>query len=167
MSSGRTHDRITLLSLPFVVVAIGVLSRSDRAMLLVGACYLFSGLMFAGDLDIHSQQYRRWLWLRWLWLPYRKCLRHRSLWSHGPLIGTAVRLLYLLGWLFLFSLPFWLWGLATDRPWWFAAYAYLQRHWQPQYTEALLWIGLGLELGAMSHSLSDWLSSSLKRWSRR
>ncbi len=163
MPSGKTHDRVTLLSLPLVVLAIGLLSRSERAMLLVGAAYLFSGLMFAGDLDLYSQQYRRWLWLRWLWLPYRHCFKHRSFWTHGPLVGTALRLGYVALWLLLLSLPAVLWGWYSQQYWWLAVGAYGRQQWQPVHTEALLWLLLGLELGSLSHSLSDVVGSSLKR----
>jgi len=34
------------------------------------------------------------LW-RALWYPYAWAFPHRSIWSHGPLIGTAIRLAYL------------------------------------------------------------------------
>ena len=58
----------------------------------------------------------------WYWLPYGRMVRHRSLWSHGLVIGTVVRLAY--GWwwllvpLWLVSPPMaWAWclgGLAND-----------------------------------------------------
>ncbi len=163
MPSGKTHDRVTLLSLPIVVLTIGLLSHGERAMLLVGAGYLFSGLMFAGDLDLHSQQYRRWLWLRWLWLPYRYCLKHRSFWSHGPVVGTALRLVYLAVWMLVLSLPAVLWGWYAQQYWWLALGAYVQQRWQPVHTEAVLWLLLGLELGSLSHSLSDAVGSAVKR----
>jgi uncharacterized metal-binding protein len=35
-----------------------------------------------------------YLWLA-LWWPYAKLIPHRSFWSHGPLVGTAGRLLWL------------------------------------------------------------------------
>ena len=50
----------------------------------------------------------------WYWLPYGLVLKHRSVWSHGLVIGTVVRLTY--GWwwllwpLWLVSPPvFWAW----------------------------------------------------------
>lgn len=58
----------------------------------------------------------------WYWLPYGLALKHRSVWSHGLGIGTAVRLTY--GWwwllwpLWILSPPlFWAWcggALAND-----------------------------------------------------
>jgi len=34
---------------------------------------------------------------RLYWLPYARLVPHRSLWSHAPVIGTAIRLFYLGG----------------------------------------------------------------------
>ena len=36
--------------------------------------------------------------LGFLWWPYRRLIPHRSLWSHGPLLGTTLRLAWLLTW---------------------------------------------------------------------
>ena len=38
---------------------------------------------------------------QWLWWPYRRLVRHRGWLSHTPLLGSASRLLLLLGWLLL------------------------------------------------------------------
>lgn len=58
--------------------------------------FLLGGLWLSPDLDTPSNPSRRWGPLRLLWLPYRRCLSHRSLLSHSPVLGTAGRLLYLL-----------------------------------------------------------------------
>ncbi|MEB3338049.1 MAG: metal-binding protein, partial [Leptolyngbyaceae bacterium] len=94
MPSGRTHDRITLWSLPWVGGATLVITQSSRLTLIVAGGFLLGGLMFGPDLDIYSRQYQRWGWLKWIWLPYRKLLKHRSFWSHGFVVGTTLRLLY-------------------------------------------------------------------------
>ncbi len=168
MSSGRIHDRVTLWSLPWVVGLTLWWTRSGHFAVIVAGGYLFSGLMFGPDLDIRSRQYQRWGWLRWLWLPYQKSLRHRSHLSHGLLLGTALRLAYLLGWgvlltggiIALIELispqpPDWGQGLQ-------ALAAGLVR-----YRDEAIALFLGLEGGAMSHSLTDWLSSAYKRAVRR
>ena len=61
-----------------------------------GLAFLVGGLWLSPDLDTRSNPTRRWGPLRLLWWPYRRLLRHRSLLSHSPLLGTAGRLLYLL-----------------------------------------------------------------------
>lgn len=50
--------------------------------------------MFNGDLDIKSRPYNRWLLFKYIWLPYRKLFNHRSIWTHGIIIGTIVRIIY-------------------------------------------------------------------------
>jgi len=167
MPLGSTHDRITLWTLPAVALGIGLLTRDAEITLTVSSAYLFSGLMFSGDLDIRSRQYQRWLGLRWIWLPYRKAMRHRSLWSHGPIVGTVGRVIYLGIWIGLFTLG--ILGVGHGLKLW---------HWTPQIwqgwirdhllqqAELWLWVGLGLELGSTNHSLSDWTISAWKRWRR-
>ena len=91
MSSGQTHDRITFYSLPLVMLATLGVTHSLWLMLWVGLGFLVGGLLLGPDLDIHSVQYKRWGWLRWIWLPYRGSMRHRSFWSHGPIIGKIGR----------------------------------------------------------------------------
>ena len=168
MPSGRTHDRITLWSLPLVAGLTYGQTRSSSLTLLVAGGFLFGGLMFGPDLDIYSRQYQRWGWLRWIWLPYRKMMRHRSFWSHGPVVGTVLRLFYLATWLSAVSLV----GLAIA-----AAFGYnipngssatnLAQESILRYSPEVMALCLGLELGALSHSCSDWLSSTYKSTHKR
>lgn len=169
MPSGRTHDRITLWSLPWLVGLSLLLNRSGELTLIISSSFLFSGLMFGPDLDIYSVQYKRWGFLRWIWQPYQSIIPHRSWLSHGLLVGTFVRVIYLSSVLTLIGLPiifisnlFWgnNWNLQqlSNRIWQLLTLDY------PYEVMALL---IGLELGSMSHSLSDWLGSTYKRLKRR
>jgi uncharacterized metal-binding protein len=179
MPSGRTHDSITLWSLPLVAGVTFGLTQSGNLTLLVSGGFLFAGLMFGPDLDIYSQQYKRWGILRWIWLPYQRNLRHRSLISHGAVIGTIGRILYLSVWIALFvssgivisaiaqqflgKIPDWQSTAQTSIVTTFGQTIYfIQRA-----TIECLAIVIGLELGAMSHSLSDWIGSTIKRWNKR
>jgi uncharacterized metal-binding protein len=162
MPSGRTHDRITLWSL----VPIGGLTylfvREGRLTLIVIGAFLFSGLMFGPDLDIYSVQYKRWGIFRWIWLPYRSLIGHRSTFSHGLIIGTILRIIYLLACCLAIAFPAigiaqLIWGF--DWNWQTAIGNVIQR---VNRQEAIAFV-VGLELGAMSHSLSDWLGSAYKR----
>ncbi|MGB3508270.1 MAG: metal-binding protein [Microcoleaceae cyanobacterium] len=164
MPSGHTHDRITLWSLPLVAALSFGLVRSTHLTLFVSGGFLFSGLMFGPDLDINSRQFQRWGWFRWLWRPYQTSLNHRSFLSHGPLIGTALRLLYLAIWLVVIVIL----ALAIDRilglQW--DIWGFVQTCWRSlsqQYLEVVALL-VGLEVGAMSHSVSDWSSSAYKRF---
>ncbi len=165
MPSGRTHDRITLWSLPVVAGLTFGQTHSSRLTLLIAGSFLFSGLMFGPDLDIQrSYHIQRWGWLGWLWLPYQKSLRHRSFLSHGPLIGTAVRVIYLGMWLMLFGVPFiWITQEVWEFEWSLSQVSQaLMRSLSQESTEWLT-IYWGLELGAMTHYMADWATSTYKR----
>ncbi|MDZ8024213.1 MAG: metal-binding protein [Nostoc sp. ChiQUE01a] len=168
MPSGRTHDRITLYALPFVAGVTFWQTRSSNATLLVAGGFLFGGLMFGPDLDIYSVQFQRWGFLRWIWLPYQKSLRHRSFLSHGPIIGTTLRIIYLgclLAILAIFIL------VIAQKLWNFSFTLQdlggtIGRSLLDYDTEYVA-LFLGLELGAMSHSLSDWSGSAYKRFQKQ
>jgi uncharacterized metal-binding protein len=175
MPSGRTHDRITLWSLPLIAGFTFEHTQDGTLALLVSGGYLLGGLVLGPDLDIHSCQYRRWGPLRWIWLPYRRCMRHRSWLSHGPVIGTVIRIAYLLGWLAAVSLSLIL--IST------IAYQLTGQieDWQPlaqalvrdnltslerslhQHGKEGLALFIGLELGSMVHALSDGCESYYKK----
>ncbi len=185
MPSGQTHDRITLWSLPVVAGITLAVTRSSQLTLIAAGGFLFSGLMFGPDLDIHSRQFQRWGWFRWIWQPYQKTLRHRSLWSHGPIVGTTLRVLYLMVCIALVSgLGYSLWQLfqsmtsAHGTPFKLPVIEgnaiavkthalltqfliMIQYGWLHFHVDAIA-LFLGLETGAMSHSLSDWIGSGLK-----
>jgi uncharacterized metal-binding protein len=164
MPSGRTHDRITLWSLPIVGGVTLAVTRNSLPTLMICAGYLFGGLMLGPDLDLESIHYKRWGWFRWIWLPYRKSIKHRSPYSHAPIVGTTLRVVYLLAWLGfasclgialvneLFNVG-WTWG-GMGR----GTGLFLQRY----FAEGVA-LCVGLEFGAFSHYTADWLVSSYKR----
>ncbi len=95
MATGRAHDRATtLLALPFGLLWAPALGPAGIAV--ASLSFLLGGLWLSPDLDTPSRALARWGPLRTLWWPYRRLLRHRSLLSHSPLIGTGGRLAYLL-----------------------------------------------------------------------
>jgi uncharacterized metal-binding protein len=167
MPSGATHDRITLISLPIVSGLTLLISRSASITLSLAGGFLFSGLMFGPDLDIYSLQFKRWGMLRWIWRPYQKSMRHRSWFSHGPIIGTLVRLVYLGCWVALGGIIYN--GVAILNHWTIWSWDSIQqqvRVFAQQYYGQGLAILAGLELGALSHSWSDAISSAWKKWHR-
>jgi uncharacterized metal-binding protein len=146
MASGRDHDRATCLScLPFGLLLGVVLGHWCG---LIGAVAFFvGGLWLSPDLDTRSNALRRWGPLAFLWWPYRRLLRHRSVWSHGPLLGTIGRLSVLTAWLWclLAVIP----GADWKTCWsnaiqWFNA--------QPQQAVAML---VGLEASVWLHLILD------------
>jgi uncharacterized metal-binding protein len=164
MPSGRTHDRVTLWSLPVVAALTFGQTRSGLLTLIISGGFLLGGLMFGPDLDIYSRQYQRWGWFRWIWRPYQDSLRHRAFLSHGPLIGTALRMVYFGIWIAVFAIlaltiAQFFGDMASLRQWLMLqiarSFTQYYREWSALY--------IGLELGAMSHSLMDWGGSAYKR----
>ncbi|WP_088890831.1 metal-binding protein [Leptolyngbya ohadii] len=164
MPSGRTHDRITLWTLPLVASVTLALTRQSPFTLSLCAGFLFGGLMLGPDLDIHSVHYKRWGWLRWIWLPYRGSLKHRSPFSHAPITGTVLRVVYLLAWLALFGL-----GLIAivnelwQMGWTWGQIGQVMQQGIVGYRWELLGFAIGLEVGAFSHYTADWSLSTYKQ----
>ena len=169
MPSGRTHDAITcLLAVP--AFAAGYLFTHNAASaVVVGAAFIFGGLMFGPDLDTVSRQYSRWFILRFLWFPYRSFFKHRSRFSHGLIFGALIRVVYFM-------------GVVTAAAF-LAAYIYaassggklpllvdFARVWQPigefireRFGEYFLpFVFLGLWFGAASHTFTDMAGSFIK-----
>ncbi|BAQ60309.1 uncharacterized metal-binding protein [Geminocystis sp. NIES-3708] len=165
MSSGKNHDRITWICLPLILTIFLVFTKRFDFSFLASLGFLFSGLMFGPDLDIYSIQYQRWGFLKFIWLPYQKTLKHRSFFSHGFIIGTIIRICYLSFILLIFFFLF----LAIAN-----LFVFGEWHWQKymintysivknKYWQELLFLFIGLELGAMSHYVADYISSLLKK----
>lgn len=168
MPSGRTHDRLTLWMVPAIAGLSLVLTHSSRLTLIVCGGFLFSGLMLGPDLDIHSVQFKRWGWFRWIWLPYRHSVRHRSPLSHGPITGTVIRVLYLIGWLGLITL---LVASLINEIWqlgwtWRDMGGLVGRSLQ-RYSTDWLALVIGLEIGALSHYVPDWGLSTYKQFRKK
>jgi uncharacterized metal-binding protein len=179
MPSGRTHDSITLWCLVPLVALGWWLTEDGTVVLILAGCFLFSGLRFGPDLDIYSVQYQRWGWFRWIWLPYRRSMNHRSRLSHGVLIGTILRVAYLVTLVMLVWLAlYFLWSLGEQIRGTVESWSLLFQPWLNSLIDGLArslrqhpthWIAgfIGLETGAMSHSLSDTIGSAIKRNRRK
>ncbi|MEO0457008.1 MAG: metal-binding protein [Cyanobacteria bacterium P01_A01_bin.114] len=165
MPSGKTHDRITLWGLPLVLTAAFYLTLDISLTVIACIGFLIGGFMMGPDLDIRSVQYRRWGPLRWIWLPYQRVIKHRSRWSHGPIIGTLIRVLYFGFWVGLFSLVL----IDLLNALWDAQLTWDDLRNTMQASTLREWVSLmiGLELGALSHYGSDYLGSRGKRRRRR
>ncbi|GIW23075.1 MAG: hypothetical protein KatS3mg068_2082 [Candidatus Sericytochromatia bacterium] len=170
MPSGKTHDRIAwYLSIPLTYLT-WYLSDDIVISIIFFVSFIFSSLMFSGDLDLVSIQTKRWGNLRWIWIPYRKLISHRSVLSHGIIIATLFRLVYI----FVFSIIIYtIFYLITQN--YFpdlnkdltnttrVSVKFLKS--QPK--EYFLSILLGLIFGDIIHTSSDILVSKIKRFIRR
>lgn len=170
MPAGKTHDKITWLCIPPVLALSWWISHDLKVCAGAALSFAFAGLMFSGDLDVKSVQYKRWGWFKWIWLPYQRLVSHRSPFSHGPVLGALTRLLYVSLWfVILFLLWSWLAHSLEQQELvqqslhgihslggWFKS--------QPQVLAASL---SGLWLGGLSHTLADELGSFWKRRKRK
>jgi uncharacterized metal-binding protein len=168
MPAGRTHDKITFLaSIP--VGATACLSQGLAIGMIVTVAFLFSGLLFNGDLDHDAEAtcYDRWWIFRWLFWPYMKIMPHRSIWSHGPILGTLVRLLYVgvmaaivtgvyAGVVQLIGLK---WEVTTKLPELPVVFSWVKTN-----RGELIATLIGLELGSLSHTLADWTPNWVIDW---
>src|SRR5215468_6605112 len=96
MPNARAHDTITYAIIPFTFLAAEIYWGNLATSAIATVAMLFSGLMFGPDLDLDSKPYRRWGPLKFLWKPYQAALSHRSKLSHGPILGTVIRIVYFL-----------------------------------------------------------------------
>lgn len=113
MATGKTHDKITIMLIPAMVLIFVLINNSFFNNLgdiitytLLGiAVYIFGGYMFSGDLDIISTETRRWGYLKFIWIPYQKIFDHRSIFTHGFILGPTIRLIYLYGIILIICMP--------------------------------------------------------------
>jgi uncharacterized metal-binding protein len=94
MPNGRTHDIITFAIAPVVAGVSYYVTKDVKISAIIFAMYLFASLMFNGDLDTNSRPYNRWWLAKMIWIPYQLMFEHRSIFSHGLVIGTVVRIIY-------------------------------------------------------------------------
>jgi uncharacterized metal-binding protein len=95
MPDGKTHDIITVVTAPIVGGITYWITNDIKTTSIILSLFLFSSLMFNGDLDINSKPYNRWWLFKMIWIPYQLMFHHRSIFTHGLIIGTIIRLLYL------------------------------------------------------------------------
>ena len=146
MASGRDHDRATCIScVPFGLL-LGVL-LGGWCWLIGAVAFLVGGLWLSPDLDTRSNALRRWGPLAVLWWPYRRLLPHRSIWSHGPLVGTLGRVGLLLAWLCLVQ-------ALNPGSAWNAGFNVLH-HWLQTQPQQVLAVVLGLEGSVWLHLILD------------
>jgi uncharacterized metal-binding protein len=169
MPSGKTHDAITfLLAAPAFAATYFVTNRFAAAAIL-GAAFIFGGLMFGPDLDTVSRQYSRWSVFRFIWFSYRSFFKHRSRFSHGLIFGAFGRVVYFLGVLTIIAYVAVLAGtaitgginaeLADFAGAWRAIGQFVHLSFGENF---LVLTFLGLWFGAASHTFTDMAGSFIK-----
>jgi len=142
MPSGRRHSICTAVIAASSASALFLYSPSAALWCGTGA---LAGLLITPDADLGvniSHHYiRKYLGVpaelvwRVIWKPYAMFCSHRGFLSHGYIVSTVIRLLYLGLWI----LPFWYWLKLPPiefRPW-------------------MGWMFVGLLLSDISHSAMD------------
>ncbi len=141
MASGKNHDKAIYFATP--VVGIVASQYGIEAAVIAASAHLLGGLMLSPDLDLISRPYKRWGLLRFMWIPYQRLIpRHRHWLSHGVLVGSVVRLLYLSAWVS----PLWLLFPGLSKFQWPGVTV----------TNAIAFL-VGVELSALNHLLLDGL----------
>jgi uncharacterized metal-binding protein len=140
VANGKNHDRSILFASPLVLV-VGCYQFGELGII-AAAAHFIGGWYLSPDLDTRvSLPYKRWGVLQLIWHPYQKLIPHRNWKSHAPVLGSAIRLLYLTAWLS----PLWL------------VFPDLQRmQWAIDWGKALAFL-IGVELSALNHLLLDGL----------
>lgn len=166
MSSGKRHTQIALTSAPLVAAASFYLGYNWRESLIYGALNLAAQTILTPDLDIRCMWSQCWGGLFW---PYQQAISHRSFASHGPVVGTLGRILYVavLAWL-LSIVGYLLVDVVQMQPLDFpAAMTWLDSFlgtYCPQFTRTQLIMGFAaMECGSMLHVAADYISTALKR----
>lgn len=98
MPSGRVHSLATLVGMTAVPTAMYAAGFQPAEMVACAVGFAIT-LKVNPDLDLATRfpkkQPAKWLWWA-IWFPYAKLFGHRSFWSHAPIIGTALRVAYVL-----------------------------------------------------------------------
>lgn len=140
MSSGKVHKKFNNI---FTAAATGgalVFGGFDAALPVFVGCV--AGTVMTPDMDLNANLPRSFLtnipiigrlW-KGIWRPYQELLGHRSFFSHFPIVGSSLRVLYIAGWLWFFLwLASSLFGTITpvdffeslDKSFWLIAFMFL------------------------------------------
>lgn len=158
MASGKAHATASvLLTVPAGLLAFGMGGNWDAALACATGSLL--GVLLSPDLDVNNPIHSNYIvgkyfgciggaaWFAF-WRPYAWLLPHRSPLSHWPVLGTLLRLLYII----LLSAPLWflitliLFGTGESLP-----------VPGPALQESIGWAIIGLMLSDTMHYIMDYL----------
>lgn len=115
MSDGRVHTAVTV-GVSAGIIAGTFLSHLGIEYIPAAVIGCLTQIVMSCDLDVDEGYignfYMRKIGLNWwyelFWYPYKIGFKHRSFWSHTPIISTILRLCYLL-------FPFIIVNAASDQ----------------------------------------------------
>jgi len=163
MPSGIIHAAITTVAAGGLYWGLSQAGYPDHTTM-AAAAGCMAGILLTPDLDVdnptrsHYVVYRKFgaapflVWLA-IWYPYGKAIGHRSWLSHGPIISTIIRLLYLSIFVLL---------LAQIPP--LVGYKMPWDQWLTYQTKTLAMVAiLGLMVSDTLHWAADNVSTGIKR----
>lgn len=99
MANGKAHERINLIFLAVgIIISVALIKNNstfEGLFIIVG--YIIGTFFIGPDLDLRSRPFKRWGWFQFVWVPYQT-FKHRSIWTHGYVIGDVIRYAYLSIW---------------------------------------------------------------------
>lgn len=113
MSSGKVH-RASNTATGIFLTTTTFLVFQNVELTIAAALGSFIGLTINPDYDVNHGLPRSFftripyiavLWVA-MWKPYSLAFKHRSFWSHSPLVSTIIRLLYMTVWFVAFGAMF-------------------------------------------------------------
>ncbi|WP_175354250.1 metal-binding protein [Bacillus sp. FJAT-27986] len=157
VANGKAHKKINLVFLAIGIGAVLISSQQYVHGISVIIGYLFGTYWMNPDLDIKSNPYRRWGFLRFMWIPYQK-FKHRSIWTHGYVIGDIIRYLYVMAWIMLGAGAM---SILTDVP--YGIYINHLEEFVIQHKLSFLSFIVGNMLSSTAHILTDHASTTFKK----
>jgi len=147
MPSGKVHAEVTLAAASLVYVW-GMSSGETLTLAAAAAAGTAAGLIITPDLDVVGTRADHLIkrngfipWIVWtiFWRPYAALLPHRHYLSHGIILGTFIRLIYI-------AVPLWLLGIL------------------PEFTPGLARAVIGLTIADNLHIGLDFIISGVNKY---
>ena len=106
MSDGKTHRRVNILTGGAIIGGL-ILINAPLPVTVAAIAGSVAGTITSPDMDLNAALPASFMTkipgvrIIWgtIWRPYQLIFKHRSFWSHFPIVGTTGRVLYLMLWL--------------------------------------------------------------------
>jgi len=149
MSSGEEHEKaVKILATPLFFLVIFFFNFEIAVLFIIS--FIVGGIWLSPDLDTQSKPLKRWGGLKIIWFPYRTLIKHRSILSHFPIIGSLIRITYILGILVSISMTLSVFNINIIEINPEIILNFIQSH-----PDKIIPIGLGVEISAIIHLLQD------------
>lgn len=158
MANGKAHEKLNISFLVLGVLVAVIMFNKDwyvnGSYLILG--YLIGTFYLNPDLDLVSRPFKRWGIIKFVWYPYQT-FKHRSIWTHGYIIGDVIRYAYILS---LFVIPI---LLLSCLP--FVSAKIIDHFFilLEEYKISFFLIVAGNVLSSAAHTLTDQTTSTFKK----